>query len=139
MSTFGVLGLPHFRSKNTTKIQRKDPQRERGELWPEREKKRAKFWAVRRREVRWRVVRRCPNHTNTNTARSGVEAKPRINVAPKRVGGGEEGGGEGGPKGGVPKGGPQRVWPALPGFRVWVWRVWGPGQNVGFGVSGVSV
>ena len=41
-------------TSNTTKIPRKDPKREKeeGKLWREIEKKRAKFWAVRRRVVR---------------------------------------------------------------------------------------
>ena len=39
---------------------------------------------------------------------------------------------------GGPKGGPNRVWPPLPRFRVWVWRVWGPGQNASLWVFGVS-
>ena len=70
------------------------------------------------------------NHNNTNTARSGVEAKPRISVAPKGVGRGAKGARRVGPKGSGP---------LSPGLVVLVWRVWGPGQNVGLWVFGLSV
>ena len=36
-----------------------------------------------------------------------------------------------------PKGGPKGSGPLSPGLG-WVWRVWGPGQNVGLWVFGVS-
>ena len=116
-------------------------------------RKRAKFWAVRRRGgpasdgleqsgPRIRTNNNHNNHNNHNTARSGVEVKPRISVAPKGV---EEGGrgGEGGPKVGVPKGGPQRAWLPLTGFRVWVWEGLGSRSECkslgfGFGLCGVQ-
>ena len=131
---------------------RRHRERKRTKMRTGEGKKRAKYWAVRRRVVRRRAVRRrrvrrkgsgatwskpttpptpqqqttnkhtakhAPTqptpHTHNNT-RSGVEAKPRIKMAQKGLGGG--------PKGGVPKSGAQRVWPPLPGFRVWVWIVW---------------
>ena len=64
--------------------------------------------------------------TTTNQHRQKVreEAKPRKSVAPK------ERRGEG-------RVGSRRVGPPLPGFRVWVCRVWYSGLNVGFWVFGL--
>ena len=66
-----------------------------------------------------------PNH-NTNTAENGHN------------GGGGGGGGREGAEGWGPEGWAPKGLPPLPGFRVWAWRGWGPGQNVGLWVFGVS-
>ena len=84
------LRVPAF--KNTTKNStRRHPERQKKNENAAGKGKTAKFWAVRRREVRRRVsgaggskgVQTNQNHNNTNTARSGGRPNPE-EVWPRR-------------------------------------------------------
>ena len=131
-------------SKTPPKFNEKTPRdTKRTEWWRER-KKCAKYWQVRRRGGSsggwsgagwsWRVHvdnnHNDHNHNNTNTARN-VEAKPRISVVLKGVRG------EGPLRVGSRRVGPKGSGP-LPGFRVWVCRVWGSGLKKGLWVFWVG-
>ena len=151
-----MFRVPTF--KNPTKIStRRHPERQEKKMVAGEGEKRAKFWAVRggwSREgeeggpvVGRRVVQGSEptnnnnhnNHNNTNntnninTARSRVEAKPKMKMARKGWGGGE-----GGPKGGVPKVAPKGLAPLF-GFRVWVWRSECKSLGLGFGLFGLKI
>ena len=145
MCMFGVrepkrahLRAPAF--KNTTKIPREDTQRDRkkSEMVAGEGRKGEILGgpveggpAEGRSSVRWSGAgwSRDPNHhNNTNTARSGVEVKPRMSVTPKGVGGTK----------GARRVGPLGSGPLSPGLGFGYGRVWGPGLNGSLWVWGLG-